>query len=218
MKITLTEKFTKETINQIISPKIIQNQLTNTTVTTCKSFLMEANPQEELSGESQRKTNPIPSHKPKPMSYAMVLQRNNQTPTYNTPIVTQQKTSDTTSTMSSLLKKGIAETAATIKAIYKQRKYLNKTQELLDTSNKLVVHLFQRMNEISTIMETATSMIHSLVQRVKNIAQIINTNNNPTTFLPLQHTKILDNLNIHQPQTTMQIIENTFSEVLEIYT
>ena len=64
------------------------------------------------------------------------------------------------------------------------------------------------MNKISTTMETVTSTLHSLVQRVNNIAQIINTNNYPTTFLPLQHTKILDNLNIHQPQTTMQIIKN----------
>ena len=44
MKTTLTEEFTQETINQITSPKIIKEQLNNTTVTTYESFLTEANP------------------------------------------------------------------------------------------------------------------------------------------------------------------------------
>ena len=77
MKTTLTEEFTQETINQIISPKIIKEHLNNTTVTTYKSFLMEANPQEQLPGEITIKTNHLPTNKPKPMSYAMALQSNN---------------------------------------------------------------------------------------------------------------------------------------------
>ena len=55
MKTTLAEEFTQETINQIISPEIIKEQLNNSTVTTYKSFLMEANPQEELPGEPIKK-------------------------------------------------------------------------------------------------------------------------------------------------------------------
>ena len=55
MKRTLSEEFTQETINQIISPKIIKEQLNNSTVTTYKSFLMEANPQKELPGEPIKK-------------------------------------------------------------------------------------------------------------------------------------------------------------------
>ena len=77
MKTTLTEEFTQETINQIFIPEIIKEHLNNTTVKTYKSFLVEANPQEELPGEITTKTNPLPTNKPKPMSYAMALQRNN---------------------------------------------------------------------------------------------------------------------------------------------
>ena len=54
-----------------------------------------------------------------------------------------------------------------------------------------------------------TSTLHSLVQSVNNIAQIINTNNYPTTFLPLQQTKMLGNLFPTQTNTTTQIIENS---------
>ena len=55
IKTTLAEEFTQETINQIISPKIIKEQLNNSTVTTYESFLMEANPQKELQGEPIKK-------------------------------------------------------------------------------------------------------------------------------------------------------------------
>jgi hypothetical protein len=185
IKKKLMDIFKEEDLEYNINTTKKPSQNLDTATMPYETYLMAANPQDEFESSNFPSITPQTS-KNTPTPPPSIDRNTMQQPIQNIQTEKQKLSAwnkplhHTPHPISiDQLQQCLRETKETSKLAENQQKELEKTKTLLDSSNKLVFEVAQRVQEMSEQMTMVTQTITGLVQSVNAIARFMNNQNNP---------------------------------------